>query len=172
MFHVERSLASVIVKGKVGFLIAFFVLTSCIGIRQTVQIPDYLLVPNGKEIIGNKGLTAFIFENNNRKMPLEQYLALKFKADNYLQKEFWVNIDNTKFKITVYDYAEFDKYFITANYSPINLEPENSQSPDKRKFIALSMINLFNEDCLAEDSLYKNSATKYLKKLKDEYNNQ
>ncbi len=172
MFHVERSSASAIYKGKVGLLITFLLFTSCIGTRQTIQIPDYLLVLNGKEIIGNKGLTAFVFENNSRKMPFEQYLAFKFKADNYSQKEFWVNFDNSKFKIIVYDYAEFEKYFISANYSPINLEPENSQSTDKRKFIALSMINSFNEDCLAEGSLYKNNATNYLKKLKDEYNNQ
>jgi hypothetical protein len=172
MFHVELNPERLIDKGKVGLLVAFFMLTSCIGTRQSIQIPDYLLVPKGKEIIGNKGLTAFIFENNLKKMSFEQYLAFKFKADNYSQKEFWVDIDNSNFKIIVYDYAEFEKYFISANYSPINLEPDNVQNLDKRKFIALSIINSFNEDCLSEDSLYKNIAAKYLKNLKDEYNNQ
>ena len=54
----------------------------------------------------------------------------------------------------------------------INQLPDNAKVGDSRKFIAISMINSFNEDCLAEGSLFQNIATKYLKTLKDEYYNQ
>ena len=41
----------------------------------------------------------------------------------------------------------------------------------KEQFIGISVINNANEDCLANNSLFKQVAIDYLKKLKDEYNN-
>ena len=140
--------------------------------KPNVQIVDYLLVPNGKEIIENKGLTAFIFENNKRNIPIEQYLSSKLNKGNISQNEFWISIDKQKYKLLVYDYTEFEKYFNSSNYAVINLEPQNVIIQDKRDFIAISIINSYNEDCLAKGSLYQNMALEYLKKLKEEYYNQ
>lgn len=172
MFHVELNFKSLVNKGKWKLFVFSFVLFSCVGARQTTQIPDYILVPNGKEILGPKKLTAFVFENNTKNSPIEKYLSEKFKNDNYFSNEFWITIDKTKYKIIIYDNADFEKYFNSANYSVINLEPENANPKDQRKFIAISMINSYNEDCLAETSLFQNIAVNYLKKLKDEYYNQ
>ena len=70
MFHVKRQLTSLANKGIAVFLI--LVLQSCIGARPTVQIPDYLLIPNGMERVGGQPLTGFVFENNVRaKLPIE-----------------------------------------------------------------------------------------------------
>ena len=172
MFHVERSLSTTINKGKTLVLFVLFAICSCGTIKPNIQISDYILVPNGKEILETKGLTAFIFENNKRQIPIEQYISWKSNIDNYNQNEFWITIDNQKFKLIIYDYTEFEKYFNSSNYAVLNLEPENVEIQDKREFIAISMINSYNEDCLAEGSLYQNIAVKYLKKLKDEYYNQ
>lgn len=172
MFHVERPLAKLMNKRIVGILLLVFIFMGCSGTRQTVQIPDYLLVPNGKEVTGNKGLTAFVFENNLKKLPIEQYLSAKFKTDNFQEREYWVTIEKDKYKIIIYDYNEFEKYFVSANYSVINLEPDDGSINEKRKFIAISMINSYNEDCLSERSIFQNIAVKYLKNLKDEYRNQ
>ena len=172
MFHVERMLTSPRNGGIILLISLFLIVNSCGISRQSTIIPDYILVSNGKEILGNKNLTAFIFENNLRKLPIEQYLSAKFKTDNYSENEFWVTIDKDKFKIIIYDYSEFEKYFNSSNYAVKNEEPDNVKSGDKRKFIAISMINSFNEDCLLNGSLYQNIATKYLKNLKDEYYNQ
>jgi len=159
-------------KRIIGLLVLFFIFSGCGGSRQSVQIPDYLLVPNGKEVTGNKALTAFIFENNLKKIPIEQYLADKFKVDNFQEREYWVSIDKDKYKIMIYDYNEFEKYFGSANYSVINLEPDDVNVNEKRKFIAISMINSYNKDCLTDRSIFQNIAVKYLKNLKDEYYNQ
>jgi hypothetical protein len=172
MFHVERTLAKPVYKAISVSLFLFLILNSCVGARQTVQITDYVLVPNGKEIIGNKNLTAFIFENNLRKLQIEQFLSAKFKIDNYLQSEFWITIDKEKYKIIIYDKAEFEKYFVYSNFAVVNEEPENAKWSDLRKFIAISMINSSNEDCLKDGSLYQNIAVNYLKKLKEEFYNQ
>ena len=172
MFHVERTLAKPIFKGITVSLFLFVFLNGCVGARQTVQITDYVLVPNGKEIIGNKSITAFIFENNLKKLPIEQFLSSKFKTDNYQQNEFWITIDKEKYKIMIYDKSDYEKYFINSNFAVINEEPENAKSIDQRKFIAISMINSSNEDCLADSSLYQNIAVNYLKNLKDEFYNQ
>ncbi len=173
MFHVKRHLPTTINKGKLVLFLFCILLVNCVSRKPTIQIPDYILVPNGKEVIGNKeGLTAFIFENNTKNLPIEKFLSMKFKSDNYFATEYWVVIDKIKYKMIVYDNSDFEKYFNSANYSVINLEPQNDQSDQQRKFIAISMINSNNEDCLKDDSLFQNITVNYLKKLKDEYYNQ
>ena len=170
MFHVKLIVLSAVNKGITLFLL--FVFLGCGIARVTPQIPDYLLVPNGKELIGTQPLNAFVFENNPTKIPIEQFLSDKFKTDNYSQKEYWVTVDKDKYKIIVYDYSEFEKYFGSANYAVMNEYPDNAKKGDLRKFIAISVINSYNEDCLSDRSLFQNTTVKYLKKLKDEYYNQ
>jgi len=152
-------------------LFLFFTLTGCVGARQTIQIPDYILVPNGKEDVAGKSLTAFIFENNIKHSQIEEYLAAKINSGNYFEKEVWVTIDKDRYKLIIYDSTDFEKYFGSANYSPINEEAKNDNYYSQRKFIAISMINAYNEDCLKDNSLFQNVAVKYLKNLKDEYVN-
>jgi len=163
MFHVERTLVKPINKGIITILFLCLLFCSCSISRQTVQINDYVLLSNGKEIIGNTNLTAFVFENNLRKLQIEQFLSEKYKTDNYLQNEFWITINGEKFKIIIYDKAEFEKYFINYNFSVTSEEPDNAKLADLRKFIAISMINSNNEDCLKDGSLYQNIAISYLK---------
>ena len=173
MFHVKRHIKTIVNKGILVFLLLFFLLSSCANRKATIQIPDYILVPNGKEILGNSvGLTAFLFENNTKNLPIEKFLSMKFKSENYFSTEYWVVIEKIKYKMIVYDNADFEKYFNSNNYSVINSEPQNDQSDQQRKFIAISIINANNEDCLADGSLFQNLTVNYLKKLKDEYYNQ
>lgn len=173
MFHVKRHFVHTINKGKMlVFAISVFFI-SCVARKATIQIEDYLLVPNGKEVLGNpKPLTAFIFENNTRNMTIEKFLSMKFKAENYFSHEFPVMIDRNRYKIILYDNSEFEKYFDSSNYSVINLQPADATVEVQRKFIAFSMIDNENQDCLADDSLLQNIAIHYLKNLKDEYYNQ
>lgn len=172
MFHVERYIRNHENKGKYSILLLLFVLISCYSSRQTIQISDYILVPNGKEILGHESINAFLFENNTKNLTIEKFLSIKFKTENYYTNEYWITIDKNKFKLILYDNAEFEKYFNSSNYAVINLEPKNDQIDEQRKFIAFSVINLNNEDCLANESLYQNTVVNYLKKLKDEYYNQ
>ena len=171
MFHVERQIKNLMNKRITALLLPFFFVISCNVSRLTIQIPDYILVPNGKEILGNKGLNAFLFENNTKNLTIEKYLSMKFKGENYYTSEYWITIEKNKYKLIVYSNDEFEKYFNSANYAVINLEPENAQNGIQRKFIAFSVINDKNEDCLANDSLFQNIVVNYLKKLKDEYYN-
>ena len=165
MFHVERTLK----KSTVLIFLIVIILQSCIGARPIYQIDDYYISENGKEILGTKPLNAFIFENNLKNLPFEQFLAVKYNLDNYLTRDFWVTIDKNRYKIIVYDFAEFDKYFGTSNFSPLNQENIANIVGGQPKFIAISMISDSNEDCLSEKSIFQNLAINYLKKLKDEY---
>lgn len=168
-FHVEQMMRIASIKRFILILMIFLSLQSCIGARPIFQIDDYYISENGKEVLGTKPLNAFIFENNLKNLPFEQFLAVKYKLDNYLTREFWVTIDQNKFKILVYDFAEFDKYFGTANFSPVNQENIANIVGGQPKFIAISMISDANEDCLSDKSIFQNLAINYLKKLKDEY---
>ena len=168
-FHVEQITKSPVIKRIFFFLMIFLVLQSCIGAKAGYQIDDYYVSENGKEILGTKPLNAFIFENNLKNLPFEQFLAVKYKLDSYLTRDFWVTIDKNRYKILVYDFAEFDKYFGTANFAAVDQENIANIVGGQPKFIAISMITDSNEDCLSDKSIFQNMAINYLKKLKDEY---
>lgn len=170
MFHVERNKKRVI---NTAFALILWVCSiACSGSRNTVQIQDYLLVGNGIELQSHVPLTAFVFENNQKNPPIEKFLSLKFKLSNYFDKQFWVTLNNAKFKLVVYDAAEFEKFIGSGNYAQINQEPENAKYGNQPKFIAFSMVSSTNEDCLSDQSLYQHLALTYLKNLKDDYCNQ
>lgn len=157
------------IKGFAAILILFLFLQSCVGARASIQIPDYIIVPDGIENIGGKNLNAFIFENNVRaNLQFEQFLAAKYKSANYFEREIWITIEGDKYKLIVYDNSDFEKYFSSQDYSPINEETKNDRY-SQRKFIAVSMISSRNEDCLAEGSLLQNISINYLRELKNEY---
>ncbi len=171
VFHVERINKALIFKGLLLFL-CMNLFSACITPRHTVQINDYILLPNGKEILGKeKGLTAFVFENNPRKIPFHQFVGDKYNLPNYTDIEYWVTLDNMRFKVFVYENAEINKYFNTSEFMISNIEPDMNIIGSKAPFIALSVINTYNEDCLDEKSLFRNITLKYLKQLKDEYIN-
>lgn len=169
MFHVERTLLKLMYKGKLSILFLFFVVLSCGIAKQKFVIDDYTIVPNAKEILGNKGLSAFVFENNKKLLPFQQFLTNKFKLDSYQEREFWVTIESEKYKIILYDNDELIKYINTSDFTLGNQNPDVVNVGSTADFIALSMVSSRNEDCLVEGSLYENIAVKYLKQLKDEF---
>lgn len=172
MFHVKPNATYPINKGRILVFVISVFFISCIARKATIQIEDFLLVPNGKVILGNSNpLTAFIFENNTKNMSIEKFLSMKFKTENYYSQEYSVIIDRNRYKIILYDNSEFEKYFDSSNYSVINLQPDDATVETQRKFIAFSMVSSDNQDCLSDDSLLKNIAVNYLKNLKDEYYN-
>ncbi|MDR6969456.1 hypothetical protein J2X31_003487 [Flavobacterium arsenatis] len=156
-------------KGKLPIFLLFFIVLSCGITKQKYVIDDYTIVPNAKEVLGNKGLSAFVFENNKKLLPFQQFITNKFKLDSYQEKEFWVTIDGDKYKIILYDNDELIKYINTSDFTLANQNPDVVNVGSTADFIALSMISSRNEDCLAEGSLYENIAVKYLKQLKDDY---
>lgn len=169
MFHVELMMLRLMYKGNLMFFIMFFTILGCGVAKHKYVIDDYTIVPNAKEILGNKGLNAFVFENNKKIIPFQHFLFNKFKLNSYQEKEFWITIERDKYKIILYDNDELEKYINTSDFTVANQDPDVVNIGSTADFIAISMINSTNEDCLAEGSLYENIAVKYLKRLKDEY---
>lgn len=170
MFHVERFLKTLFTKGFFVFLVVIL-FTACITPRHTVEIHDYILLPNGKEILGKeKGLTAFVFENNKRKAPFQEFIIQKYKVGYTQDISYFVIIEGTRFKVFLYENSELEKYFDTSQFMISNVETEVNRIGSSADFLGISVINDTNEDCLAEGSLYQNMVIKYLKELKYEYN--
>lgn len=167
VFHVERNIKNLISKGLTVILIAFL-FSGCVA-RQRLSIPDYAVLPKGKDVLGKKELNAFIFENYQKDMPFQNFLMRKFKLNSIMENEFWITISGQKYKLLIYDNSELEKYFVVSDFIITNQNPA-AIDPDAPKFIAISMLSDTNDDCLSEDSLFYNIATDYLKKLKDEYN--
>lgn len=170
MFHVERS-NKTLYKGFF-LLLTFITVLSCGTPRYAVDVSNYVIRENGKHVYGKEnGLTAFIFQNQPTKITFNQFLLEKYNLGKFTEIEYWTTIDGMKFKVFLYTQDEINKYFDTSNFIASNVVPENAVVGSQVKFLAISVINEFNEDCLADDSLFKNTVIKYLKDLKDQYNN-
>jgi len=157
-----------------GFFVFFGILffTACFTPKHTVEINDYILLENGKEVLGReKGLTAFFFENNPRKKPFKQFIIEKFDLGYTQDTEFNVDIEGQRYTVLLYTNDEVQKYFDTTQFMSKNFETEANTIGSRANFIAVSVVTGANEDCLAEDSLHRNLVIDYLKKLKQEYYN-
>ncbi|MGQ2983679.1 hypothetical protein [Flavobacterium sp.] len=165
----KRFIKTLSSKGFLVFLILILAV-SCITPRHTVEINNFVLMDNGKEVLGReKGLTAFVFENNQSKMPFAQFLATKYNLGNYTDIAYWVTVDGHRLKVMLYTNDELEKYFDVSQFMVTNAETEVN-TLTKARFLALSVISEMNEDCLEDNSLYKNITIKYLERLKDEFN--
>ena len=170
VFHVKPSLKTLYIRGFFVFLMLAFSV-SCVTPLHTVEIEDYVLLENGKEILGReKGLTAFVFENDQRKVPFRQFIFDKYKLGSTQDIAFYTMLDGKRFKVLVYENSEIDKCFDMSQFMVTNFETvANKRS--SANFIAMSVTDDYNEDCLDEQSLYRNIVIKYLRELKIEYYN-
>ena len=151
-------------------LILFLLFSFSCGISRTrTEIPDFVVLENGKGIIGIKSLNAFVFENSLTNIPFQQFITTKFKTNNYHENDLRVTTDNYNFKLIFYSIDDFEKFFGTQNFVALTQENDAEKYGNQSKFIAISMINDQNEDCLKETSLYFNIAKNYLQNLKNEY---
>ncbi len=167
MFHVEPKMKTLAIRGLIAFS-SLILIISC-ATRNKMVINEYVVLPEGKRVVGNTSpLNAFIFETLQKPISFQVFLTEKYKTDNLKDPEFWVVIDGSRYKVLVYDNADLEKYFHVSDFIQTNFDTdaENSARPN---FIAVSMINDHNEDCLTENSLYYNVAVNYLKTLKQEY---
>jgi hypothetical protein len=167
-----------LVKARYGFLriallLFVFMLTSCITQRGTVSVGEYVLVPHGKTTLGNEqGLTAFIFENNQRKRPFVQFVSDKYGVGVYEDVQYSVDLESRRFTVYVYENDELNKYFDMTQFISTMGETQQNIIGSNARFIGLSITDDHNQDCLADGSLYKNIATTYLTNLKHEFYNQ
>ena len=156
-------------KRLFSFLIIFFVLTSCGISKARYVIDDYALVPNAKAILGNDGLTAFVFENNQKILPFQQFLIDKYNLQTYNQREIPFTLNEERFVLHIYDNDEVTKYLNMSDFVRKEQIPDVSKMGNQADFIVLSVVSSKNEDCLKDNSLYQNIVIKYLKNLKQEY---
>jgi len=171
MFHVEQKIKTLFIKGFFVFFISLL-FTSCITPRHTVEVGEYLLLPNGKEILGREnGLTCFFFENNQRKQPIQQFLSYKYNIGSTENISYYVTVEGVRLKVLLYTNDELMKYYDLSQFMVSNVETEVNRVGSTANFLGISVIDDYNNDCLAEGSLYQNMTLKYLKDLKFEYNN-
>src|SRR5690606_2411742 len=92
---------------KIVLILPFFLISMSCGItKQKYFIEDYILVSNAKTILGNDGLTAFVFENNKKILSFQQFLVNKYKLQTYNQMEIPFTINNERFILHMYDNDE------------------------------------------------------------------
>lgn len=170
MFHVERFIKTLLVKGFFVFLVATM-FASCITPRHTVEVGDYLLLDNGKQILGHeKGLTCFFFENDQKKMPFREFLIYKYHLGDTEYVSYNVSLEGKRFKVFLYSNDELLKYYDLSEFMISNIENETSMM-STANFLGISVIDEYNNDCLVESSLFKNMVINYLRELKYEFYN-
>ncbi|WP_026977287.1 hypothetical protein [Flavobacterium tegetincola] len=159
-----------LVNSRLVVILILILITVGCGIQKPKYfIEDYVLVPNGKEILGYDGLTAFVFENNKKSIPFQQFLAIQYKLQTLNEREIPFVLNDKNFILHVYDSDETLKYINTFDFALKNQIPDLSKMGNQEDFIVLSVTNDTNEDCLSDNSLYQNITIKYLQILKEEY---
>lgn len=159
-----------LVNSRLVAVLIFFVISVSCGIHKPQYIiEDYVLVPNAKPVLGNSGLTAFVFENNKKILPFQQFLINRYKLQTFNQREIPFTINEDHFTLHVYDSDETEKYINTSDFVLKNQIPDISKMGNQPDFIVVSVTNDKNEDCLKDGSLYQNNTIKYLKNLKAAY---
>lgn len=152
------------------FSILFF-LGGC-GVQQGGYIiDDYLIVPSeATNSVGTKNLNLFVFENDLTTPPIEYFLAEKFTLPSYQVREFGITTDTKdKLNLKVLERDEVEKFLDLSQYGARVQETKGNRDITQSKYLALSLTDENGDDCLSEQSLFYNVATKYLKNLKDEY---
>lgn len=165
----ETTLLRLVNRRLVVIVFMIIISVSCGIHKPQYMIEDYVLVPNAKSILGNAGLTAFVFENNKKILAFQQFLVNRYKLQTYNQREIPFTINEEQFTLHVYDWDETEKYINTSDFVMKNQIPDASKLGTQSDFIVVSVTNSKNEDCLKDDSLYQNIVVKYLKNLKEEY---
>lgn len=157
---------------KLFLLCSFFFLLNCGSIPQGGYIiDDYLIVPTEiTNTIGTNKLHVFVFENDLTSPAIEYFLVDKFDLPSYQVREFWVTTEaKERFYIKLLDKIETEKYLDLSQYGSRIVETKGNRDLTQSKFLAFAITDENGDDCLQDNSLFYNIATKYLKKLKDEY---
>lgn len=171
MFHVEQKIKTLFVKGFFVFF-AGSLLLGCVTPRHTVEVGDYLILEDGKQVLGKeKGLKCFFFENNQRKQPFQQFVTYKYGIGGTEDLFWYVKLDGKRYKCLMYSNDELMKYYDLSQFMVSNVETEVNRVGSTANFLGISVVDDFNEDCLSPESLFQNAVLKYLKDLKFEYNN-
>ena len=107
MFHVERTIKNVIIKGLAMICFPFFVF-SCIPVKTNPKIAEYHIlnpIPNKLNEKSRDGI--FIFENKRMSGSFQSFLVQKLNPTNKKEnRDFLVAIHGTKFIISVLDQKE------------------------------------------------------------------
>lgn len=168
-FHVEQKK-----KGRANarlfVLIAVLTLAfSCGPVQDRTTIPDFLIEPNGKAVIGSGPLHAFVFEDRQERITFQAYLVSKLDSRTYNETTYPIEIDGNRYRLLLYDNSEFEKYFHLTKYIPTYSRNATEENVARPPFIAVSVVSDRNDDCLAENSIFRNIVTQYLEDLKSEY---
>ena len=102
---------------RIFVISVFFLITASCGIsKPKYVIDDYALVPNAKAVLGNDGLTAFVFENNQKILPFQQFLVDKYNLQTYNQREIPFTINEERFVLHIYDNDEISKHINISDF--------------------------------------------------------
>lgn len=170
MFHVERTIKNVIIKGLAMICFPFFVF-SCIPVKTNPKIAEYHIlnpIPNKLNEKSREGI--FIFENKRMSGSFQSFLVQKLNPTNKKEnRDFLVAIQGTKFIISVLDQREMETYIDLTDVFIKSPKPGLVKTGDEKSYVAITVKTPNGEDCLKNNSLYQNIVINYLKELKQEY---
>lgn len=154
-----------------------FITQSCIPIKSAPRIENYRIL-EGREF--KKGLPprqTFVFEDKQDVNAFYDFIDHKFQLGNEQV------MDDVPFRVNGHQYFfsfyEVDKSSKTINLFPFLLsvatKSEDREDPEMVKndyyYIAIETYSDLENDCLAVDALSREPVLKYLRKLKEEYQN-
>ncbi len=154
---------------KFAFLLCLTLSVASCGInKQRISLNDYFIHPTGKNL-NSKQLHAFIFENNLKNIPFQDYIATKYNTKNQINKSIQITTNDIALTLIFYDFDDFEKHFGSQNFEQKTVETASEKIGNTNKFLAISVLSQTGEDCLDPNSLLQTIAIKYLNSLKNQY---
>nr|WP_299487009.1 hypothetical protein [uncultured Allomuricauda sp.] len=161
------------------FLMAY---NSCIPLRIAPTIKDYRVVKGKKFKKGLPKKTMFIFEDPKEENEFYNYINTKFDLnDYYVDVEIPFELDGEEFFFSFYEVEIPTK---TINLIPLVMDGILSQTTEMDPvfedvhtsrignwYLAIEVFSDKEQDCLHENSPYKQKLLTYLGQLKNEYLN-
>lgn len=161
------------------FLMAY---NSCIPLRIAPTIKDYRVVKGKKFKKGLPKKTMFIFEDPKEENEFYNYINTKFDLnDYYVDVEIPFELDGEEFFFSFYEVEIPTK---TINLIPLVMDGILSQTTEMDPvfedvhtsrignwYLAIEVFSDKEQDCLHENSSYKQKLLTYLGQLKNEYLN-
>lgn len=169
LFHVEQRKSKMFYLKTLLIFFVSVVLVNCGVAKQRIEIQDFIIMPNGLSVSKQQPLNAFVFENDLNNLPIQEFLARYFRTSSLQNKIIDFKLDNSNFKLIIYDSDDFERFFGSNNFLIKNIENNSNKNGNPNKFIAFSVITGDNHDCLDQRSLYYLKISEYLKSLKSKY---
>lgn len=164
-------------KQTLLFSVLLLLLQSCIPIKFAPNIEDYKIVRGSKFKKGLPSRNIFVFEDNKDANEFYNYVNAKFNLEDIkVMDDVPFEIEGNQYFFSFYEVDKTTKSldmlpFLTSVITNADDTETPTMDREDSYYIAIEVYSDFENDCLAMEALSRTLVLKYLRELKEQYQN-